>query len=824
MSAKKSTSSHAIVDVQNVLSVFRERKKPLTVAELLHGLNVHKRERQTLFAVLDELVEQGKLIKTKNAWGLTESMRLITGILEIQRSGVGFVIPEDKRRKDVFISPRDMGDAWHGDRVVAAVTRERTGRSNEGRIARILERGAGRITARVSKRLSKGYLLCQPTDPRQRASFMVEAGTDGPAIEDVVFIVPGEQIDRDLWGGRIEEVLGREADVSVQEKLVKANHQIPLHFPAEVLDEAKLLPALPGEDDFKGRKDLRHLSFVTIDGAKARDFDDAVYVERDGPGYRLWVAIADVAHYVRVGSALDEEARERANSYYFPTSVEPMFPEALSNGLCSLNPNVPRLSMVAEITFDANGAPKDWAFANAVIQSHARLTYAQVNRGLLEKDPLERSVLKPVLPMLELAEELARKMNARRSARGSLDFDLPEPEILFNIYGETMDIRPKVRHFGHQIIEEFMVAANEAVAEFLTDRDLPLLYRSHPEPDPEKLKSFLRIISKTDLADKLPKDQTPGAKVLQEVLSAAAGTEAEFMVGRLALRSMMQAKYTPENEGHFGLASACYCHFTSPIRRYADLVVHRALKYALGETGRGLPGAKRLKELGEHLSVQERKGMEAEREILKRLTVILLRDKIGQEFTGVVNSMADFGFWVELTEVMAEGVVRLSSLNDDYYTFFPDHQLLLGERTGRKFKLGQAVRVRLEEVNLGRLEINLALLGGGEEARTAPGRPAGQKPRREDRRERGGRKRKTEAQAAPADAATAKVRGPAAERGPDIAENPVADAKPPAGRGRGKPAKRPAAKAASAGDGKAGAKGRPDTGKKAGNKGTSGKS
>jgi ribonuclease R len=418
------------------------------------------------------------------------------------------------------------------------------------------------------------------------------------------------------------------------------------------------------------------------------------------------------------GSALDKEALERGNSYYFPQSVEPMLPERLSNGLCSLNPAVPRLAMVAEIDFSPSGKPGRTDFYTAVIESKARLTYAQVNRALMLGDEAERTNVAPVLPMLETAEALARTLHAVRADRGNLDFDLPEPEILFNLQGETMDIRPKVRHFGHQIVEEFMIAANEAVARFLTEREAPVLYRVHPEPDPAKLEALFGLLGRTDMATHLP--AKPGAGDLAEVLRAASGTDLDFLVSRLALRTMMQAAYSPKNGGHFGLASTCYCHFTSPIRRYADLVVHRSLKRVLAGQSVTAQSAGRLQKVAEHISRRERVAMEAEREILKRVTVLFLSDKVGRQFTGVIGSLADFGFWVELREVMAEGMVRLSSLSDDYYTFFAERHELIGERTGRRFRLGQPVTVELVGVDMGRLAVDLALVDGGEAPLAVP--------------------------------------------------------------------------------------------------------
>jgi ribonuclease R len=710
-------------DAAAVLRVFRDGGKPLAEKEVQRSLGAPNARKQELHDILRGLEDGGKLIRVKKGYGLVESMRLVSGTLEISRSGVGYVLPDDKRRKDIFIHPKDIGDAWHGDRVVAAVTRERKDKNHEGRVARIIERAITSLPCRVVKRMSADLFLCRPTDTRHTMSFMVDylpPGPDDPApkVDDVMNVAVGEKLEYKLYSGKGLELLGAQGEVTVQERLVKLNHGIPGPFPPKTLGEAEALPDAPAEADFADRKDLRSMQFVTIDGAKARDFDDAICVKKRGRGHTLWVAIADVSHYVPEGTALDKEALERGNSYYFPQSVEPMLPERISNGLCSLNPAVPRLAMVAEIDFSPSGNPGRTDFYPAVIESQARLTYAQVNRALFLGDEAERAAIAPVLPMLETAEALARTLGAVRAARGNLDFDLPEPEILFNLQGEAMDIRPKVRHFGHQIVEEFMIAANEAVARFLTERGAPVLYRVHPEPDPAKLEALFGLLGRTDLATKLPAH--PGAGDLAEVLRTSSGTDLDFLVSRLALRTMMQASYSPKNGGHFGLASACYCHFTSPIRRYADLVVHRSLKRTLAGKPVSDKGAGRLLKVAEHISRRERVAMEAEREILKRVTVLFLSDKVGRQFTGVIGSLADFGFWVELREVMAEGMVRLSSLSDDYYTFFPERHELLGERTGRRFRLGQAVTVELSAVDMGRLSVDLTLVDGGESPLAVP--------------------------------------------------------------------------------------------------------
>jgi ribonuclease R len=732
---KKKQAKRQNLSKHVVMQEFKDAGRPLARGELLKRLGLKKSEKEELLPILGELESEGKIMRIRGGtFGLVSNMNLTTGTLEVQRSGVGFVIPEDKRRKDIFISPGNMDDAWHGDKVAAAVFPGKgRGKNPEGRVARVLERGLRKVPCRVLKNLGRKSSLCRPTDPKLGFNLLVDTGplTDKPAPGEVLFAEPGDKLESGLWAAKGEELLGEEEDVEVQEKLVKASHGVPQEFPRKALEQAADLPEEPAEADFRGREDLRGLELVTIDGAKAKDFDDAVYVEKAGKGFRLIVAIADVAHYVAPGSPLDREALERGNSYYFPQSVEPMFPEALSNGLCSLNPNVPRLAVCAEIDFDGAGRPRDERFYPAVIKSHARLTYSQVQRALFENNQDERMRLEPLLPMLGDCEALARKLSERRKERGSLDFDLPEPEILFNIYGEATDIRPRPRNFAHQIIEEFMIAANEAVARRLENAGNPCLFRVHPEPDREKLRNLFKMLEGTELRAEVPKEVNP--KSIQALLQAAEGTNMEFLVNRLVLRSMMQAEYDPRNIGHYGLASECYCHFTSPIRRYADLLNHRSLKSLLA--GKGAPRTGDLSAVGNQISKLERKAMEAEREILKRLTILFLRDKVGESFTGVINGVSDFGFWVELEEVMAEGLVRLSTISDDYYVYLADRMELVGERTGRRFRLGRQVKVRLADVNLPRLEVNLELLESEEEA-------SRKREKSRKRRKPGGRSRK----------------------------------------------------------------------------------
>jgi ribonuclease R len=712
MARKKRHQKQQNIRKKHLVDLFQKYSSPLALRDIFKVFQPDEAGKQTIRNHLQQLEESGKLINIGGkAYGLVDKMDLVRGTLEIQRSNVGFVRPSDRRRKDIFIPPHNIGEAWNGDEVlVALVPGGRKEKKNfEGRIVRILKRGLKLIPVRIGKQLGKGMHFAQPVDPKFSQDFLIEeSGAMSEAAPGIVVAVePVERLDRHLWKGKCQEVLGPEEETGVQEKVVKILKDIPRSFPKNVLAAADALPEHPDPEETRSRYDLRNRLFVTIDGASAKDFDDAICVEATRQGYILYVAIADVSHYVEPGGQLDQEARKRSNSFYFPNSVEPMFPSALSTGLCSLNPDADRLVMTVKLKFNRAGDVLEQEFFSAVIRSKARLTYSRVKQALLDNDHAEQERMGEVYPMLRSAEALARILNAQRIRRGSLDFDLPEPEIHFNPSQEAVDIQPKTRHFGHQIVEEFMIAANEAVAGFLDQKKLSLLYRIHPEPNQDELQALFKLLRKTSVAELVPEDTD--APSLQRLLEQVEGTGYEFLVNRLLIRSMMQASYYPQNQGHFGLASPCYSHFTSPIRRYADLILHRVLKRALDLTDTPSPGRKKLYKLADHLSVQERTGMAAEREIHKRLTVIFLQDRIGEAFTGLINAVSDFGFWVELKEVMADGLVRLSTITDDYYVYWSTEHCLIGRNTGRMFSMGQEVEVRLTNVSLSRQEIDLEL-------------------------------------------------------------------------------------------------------------------
>ena len=724
----------------------RQANRPLSMDELLRITDLPRRFKRRMEHVLFSLQEQGLALKGPTGWSSPSRLRQVEGALSVQRSGMGFVTPAGNASQQIYIAPHAMNGAWHGDRVRVLVLPGKRGPSPEGRIIEVVERTERELAATALKAQKDGRWVCAPADARLQALFIVDtSGLEREVREkDLLLLRPGGQVGPNLWEAEATVNLEREENPVAQERLVKSSHGIPTAFPPGVLAQAGEYPPDPSEQDFAHRRRLEDHVFVTIDGKHAKDFDDAIQVERvekQAEGYRLRVAIADVSHYVRRDSLLDAEARLRGNSYYFPLSVEPMLPEALSNGLCSLRPGVPRLVMVADMRFSGKGERLSADFYPAVIKSKARLTYGQIERALVLDQEEEQERLLAVLPMLREAEALAVEIMAVRRARGSLDFEIPEAEMLFDEEGNITGMVPRRRHFGHRMIEEFMIAANEAVAEYLQQRGEGCLFRVHEAPDPDKISTLMKYLAQKGLLEDIPalaaalrkKKKAPSVAELAALLAGVKGKAQEYTINRLLLRAMMQARYQPDNDGHFGLASVCYCHFTSPIRRYADLVTHRGLKHALGLSETAGQGdadkaekpytRSRLTAIADHINECERKAVGAEREIHKRLSILLLKDRVGERFDGIISGISDFGMFVELPSVMAEGMVLLSSLKDDFYEYSADRQELRGTGSGRCFRLGQSVSVILVWVHLGRLEVTLELF----EAQSAKRKSYGKK-------------------------------------------------------------------------------------------------
>jgi ribonuclease R len=595
----------------------------------------------------------------------------------------------------------------HGDRVVARIESIRR-KGKEGSVIRILERKTRRVVGKFMRAKNYSYVL--PEDERILQEVFIPEGETKRARPNQMVVAEIIQYptERARPEGRITHILGYPDDPEIEPQIILHKYDLPHRFTSTAMKEAQNLPSTPLTQEYRDRVDLRELPTFTIDGENARDFDDAVSIEREREGgVKLYVSISDVSHYVQEGSALDDEAYLRGTSVYFPDRAIPMFPPEISNDICCLHPKVDRLTLTAELRYDENGERREVRFYPSVIRSNERLTYTWVRKILVDGEPELREKFSPLLPSLDLMADLCQKLRQKRIARGAIDFDLPEPEVILNLQGETEDIIRAERSLAHQIIEEFMIAANEAVAQFMEERGFPFIYRIHEPPKKEAMDEFRRFIS--HLGYKMRKESDPSPKEFQRVLSEIKGEPEERVVNEILLRSMKWARYSAKNLGHFGLASGHYTHFTSPIRRYPDLIVHRLLKKALSKEEIRI-SEEFLASRADHLSTRERVAMEAEREILGRYRVRFMKDKIGDEFEGVISGVTAFGFFVELKDIFVEGLVRVTSLHDDYYQYHEKKYCLVGERTHKTFKIGDEIRVRVDRVDVERRHIDFGLI------------------------------------------------------------------------------------------------------------------
>jgi len=629
--------------------------------------------------------------------------RTMTGILHLKPEGYGFVTPllgGSGRQDDVFIPPRRNRRALDGDVVRVSIERGRDGRM-VGEVVEIVERRRQFVIGIYRAQAKAAWV-----EPHDRAfSDLIPVPRDARAKDGDLVKVKLEREDRGPLRGDVVSALGKPGDPRVEILASAYAEGFADEFDPATLLAAKGIPDHVRPAEIAGRRDLRELPLVTIDGEDARDFDDAVHVSRTPGGYRLVVAIADVAHYAKPGGALDREALRRGTSVYFPSMVLPMLPERLSNGICSLNPDVDRLCMVCDLALDSEGRPLQSEIYEAVMRSHARLTYTKVAEAL-EGEP--QPDVRPLLPDLLVAHELSRKLTQRRRERGSIDFDLPEAKVVLSDDGSVKEIVRRPRNDAHRLVEEFMLAANEAVARFFDARGLPTVYRIHDQPDEEKLETFGQLARLHGFD--LPAEPTPAA--LNELLARIEGKPQQKALNALLLRAMMQAQYSPDNIGHFGLAAPTYLHFTSPIRRYPDLMVHRLLKEHWARGGRPMRDAER-KEQEEYLagvasqcSERERAAMKAERDIEAFFAAVFMQDKIGEEYDAVVGGVTDFGLFCELKEVFVEGLVPKESLGDGVDLDEEHHRLRVG-KSGRSYGVGDELRVRVAASDAVRRRITL---------------------------------------------------------------------------------------------------------------------
>ncbi len=694
---------HPLPSREFLLQLLEEAGEPVAPEELAQRLGLEPEEWEPFLNRLRAMQRDGQLLfNRRGALCLPVKIELKAGRVEGHPDGYGFFVPDDGSG-DMFLSEKEMHAVLHGDRVLAREHGvDRRGRK-EAKIVEVLERANHRLVGRFYT--EKGVQWVVAENKRINQDILIPPGADlGAKLGQVVMVEIVDQPTKHTPAtGRITEVLGNYTDPGMEIEIALRKHDLPHVFPPEVLAQAHKLPKGVLKKDLAGREDLRGLPLVTIDGEDARDFDDAVYCERQGRGFRLWVAIADVSHYVPPGSPLDREAYARGNSVYFPRRVIPMLPEELSNGLCSLNPRVDRLCMVCEMDIGAGGRIRKYRFYPAVMHSKARLTYTQVWDWIsgAAKPKQDQAWL---LPHLQDLYALFKVMLKARWARGAIDFETLETKILFDARGKIESIIPYARNDAHRIIEECMLAANVCASEYLQKKRHPTLYRVHEGPTPEKLKALQEFLAEFGLH--LTGGDDPHAKDYAELLKKIRGRPDEQLLQTVMLRSLQQAQYSPENVGHFGLAYEAYTHFTSPIRRYPDLLVHRAIKSCL-RGGQYSPG--NWEEIGAHCSMTERRADEATRDVVNWLKCYYMQDKLGEEFDGVISAVVSFGIFVALDQIFIEGLVHVSDLGRDYFHFDATRHQMLGERTGRRYRLGDRVRVRVARVDLESAKIDFVL-------------------------------------------------------------------------------------------------------------------
>lgn len=703
---------------ERIAEFIREKSyKPMGFAELADALGIPEAQHDRLRKVLAEMERAGEVVRTRtDRYGAPERMNLVVGRLQGHPRGFAFVVPDRPDMEDVFIGRESLGGAWHNDRVIARIhTRARTDGRPEGEVIRILERANARVVGTFETSRHLAYVV--PDDKRLPEDIyipkdMTNGARSGEKV--VVEIVRWPDARRGAEG-RVIERLGMKGDVGVDIVSIIRKHGLPEAFPAAVLREAEQVPDAVTEEALRepGRRDLRSWTIVTIDGEDAKDLDDAVSVVRLGPDrWQLGVHIADVAYYVPEGSKLDREAYKRGTSVYLADRVVPMLPPRLSNGICSLNPGVDRLTISCVMEIDQTGEVRSYEIFPSVIRTAARLTYTLVNR-VLAGEPGAADGIEPLVPMIREMAELMAVLRERRMRRGALDFDLPEAKVKLNEKGWPIDVWRVDRGIAERIIEEFMLIANETVAKHCSLRDLPVLYRVHEPPAADKvagLSDFLRLFGYNL---RLPREGSVSPKDLQKVTLWAKGRPEENLIESVLLRTMKQARYSEQRLGHFGLAAEYYCHFTSPIRRYPDLVVHRVLRAHL-QHPQALPAKfrsrweRKLHEAAEHCSERERVAAEAERETIELKKAEFMSEKIGERFEGIISGVTPWGFYVQLPNTV-EGLVHVSTLTDDYYHFHPDYYALIGERTRRRFRLGDRVVVRVSGVDVDNRHIDFQL-------------------------------------------------------------------------------------------------------------------
>lgn len=688
---------------------------PMKLKELAILLQVPKDQRNELKKVMDALVADGKVSVTQKGKYVKGTAKQLVGTYQAHARGFGFVTVEGQA-DDIFISEDDANGAFHMDQVEVVITKAPEGKRREGKIVRILSHGTVKLVGYFQKNKNFGFVI--PDNDRFVKDIFVPLERSKGAVTGHKVVVELTSYGKDgkKPEGKVVEIIGHVNDPGTDIMSIVKGYDLPVEFPEKVLNQAERVAKDVTSADMAGRMDIRSWRMVTIDGEDAKDLDDAISITKEGENYQLGVHIADVTNYVQERSALDREAYERGTSVYLVDRVIPMLPHALSNGICSLNAGEDRLALSCIMTVNPKGEVIDHKIAETVVHIDQRMSYTSVKKILEDRDPEEMEAYKEFVPMFELMAELAKILREKRHRRGSIDFDFPESKIMLNEDGTPTEIKPYDRNTATKIIEDFMLLANETVAEDYFWQELPFVYRTHDVPDEEKIQKLCTFINNFGHSMHVAnKEVRP--KEIQKLLAKVDGTPEGDFISRLALRSMKQAKYTPENTGHFGLAAQYYCHFTSPIRRYPDLQIHRIIK----ETLRGRMNGNRIEhyesilpEVTKHASQMERRAEEAERETIRLKKAEYMEQHIGEVFAGVISSITKWGMYVEL-ENTVEGLIHVTNMHDDHYDYYEDRFEMIGEHTRRSYKLGQKVYVRVLDTDRLQRTIDFELVNKGDE-------------------------------------------------------------------------------------------------------------
>ena len=698
---------HPVPSREFIIEYLKNRRRPATFDCLFADFSLKSpEENEGLQRRLSAMVRDGQLILNRgDHYGLVDRMSLVAGFVQAHRDGFGWLIPETPG-PDIFLPARQMRQVFTDDRVLVRVITHK-GRRPEGAIVEILERNTECVAGRFYE--ENGVAFVNPDSKSIIHDIIIPKGSEKGAKtgQFVVVKITLQPSVRRQPLGEVVEILGDQLTPGMEVELAVRAHDLPYQFPSAVLSEAAAIPNTVLEADCKNRRDLRELPFVTIDGEDAKDFDDAVYCESlNNKGWRLFVAIADVAHYVQPNSPLDKEAKLRGNSVYFPARVIPMLPEKLSNELCSLRPNCDRLTMVCEIDLNEKGDVIQYRFDNAVIHSKARLTYTTV-AAILEGEKTEKSIA-PLVPHLKNLYALFNKLLHQRRLRGAIEFETTETQILFSPDGKIERIVPRARNVAHKIIEEMMLLANEMTSRYLEKTTLPVLYRIHDLPEPEKLNNLRDFLKSFSL--RLNGGDHPTPNDFSNLLERVSKRPDAHLIQTVMLRSLKQAIYSTDNRGHFGLSYDSYTHFTSPIRRYPDLLIHRALKNTLEKQAAEYRyTGEQMELMGEHCSMTERRADRASRDATDWLKCDYMQDKVGEVFNGFISDVTGFGVFVELKDIYVQGLVHVTSLKNDYYVHEPTHHLLRGKSSNTVYRLGDPIRVRVGRVDLDQRKIDFVL-------------------------------------------------------------------------------------------------------------------